>query len=99
MLKFIIITVLFIYVVYKASDFIIRMIDSVTGGRRMKANQRDRSNFGPEYRREQQRRQYRQPQNGEVHIDYIPEDQKKQKGRPSSEDFRGGEYVDYEDIK
>lgn len=93
MLKFIIISVLFIYVVYKASDFIIRMIDSVTGGRRVNPSQRER-NFGPEHRRQQQRR----PQNGNVNIDYIPDDQKK-KQSPSSEDFKGGEYVDYEDIK
>ena len=84
MLKFIIIAILFIYVVYKASDFILRMIDSVTGGRRVKSNQRNH-NFGPEYRR-QQRRQYRKPQNGNVNVDYIPEDQKKKKG-PTNEDF------------
>ena len=96
MLKFIIISVLFIYVVYKASDFIIRAIDSVTGGRRVKSNQRD-PNFGPEHRR-QQRRQYRQSQNGNVNVDYIPDDQKKKKG-PTTEDFKGGDYVDYEELK
>ncbi|MEQ9438318.1 MAG: DUF4834 family protein [Cyclobacteriaceae bacterium] len=98
MLKFIIISILFIYVVFKASDFILRMIDSVTGGGRMKAKQRER-NFGPEHRRQQQQqRKYRQPQNGNVNIDYIPEDEKKKQRHPT-EDFKGGEYVDYEDLK
>lgn len=97
MLKFIIISVLFIYVVYKASDFILRMVDSVTGGRRMKSNQRNR-NFGPEYRRQQQQRQPRRPE-GDINIDYIPEDEKKKENTRSSEDYKGGEYVDYEELK
>ena len=94
MLKFIIISVLFIYVVYKASDFILRMVDSVTGGGRVKNNQRNR-NFGPEYRRQQQ--QSRRPE-GDINIDYVPKDQK-QKAQRSSEDYQGGEYVDYEELK
>ncbi|GEM_PF-317304 len=96
MLKFIIISVLFIYVVYKASDFILRMIDGITGGgRRMKnTNQRGRS-FGPEHRR-QQHRNHHHPK-GDVNIDYVPEDQTKNKN--PSEGFKGGEYVDYEDVK
>ena len=95
MLKFIIISVLFIYVVYKASDFILRMIDSVTGGgRRMNDPKRRGRNFGPEHRRQQQS-QRRQP-DGKVNVDYVPEDQKKQ--RPS-QGFKGGDYVDYEEVK
>ncbi|MEM6844820.1 MAG: DUF4834 family protein [Bacteroidota bacterium] len=97
MLKFIIITVLFIYVVYKASDFILRMIDSITGGgRRVNNTNRQKRNFGPEYRRQQKQGRSRQP-NGDVNIDYIPEDQKKK--QRSSQDFKGGDYVDYEEIK
>lgn len=98
MLKFIIISVLFIYVVYKASDFILRMLDSVTGRNRMKSSSQRERNFGPEHRRQQQRSNYQQPQNGNVNIDYIPEDDKKKQRHPT-EDFKGGEYVDYEDLK
>ena len=96
MLKFIIIAAIFIYVVYKASDFILRMIDGITGGgRRVNSKQRGYS-FGPESRRQQQRSRYQRPK-GDVNIDYVPEDQKK-KGR-SSQDFKGGDYVDYEEVK
>ena len=98
MLKFIIISILFIYVVYKASDFILRMLDSVTGRNRMKSSSRRERNFGPEHRR-QQRSNYRQPKNGNVNIDYIPEDEKNKKQRHPTEDFRGGDYVDYEELK
>ncbi|WKN45710.1 DUF4834 family protein [Tunicatimonas pelagia] len=97
MLKFIIIAVLFIYVVYKASDFVLRMIDSVTGGGRRVNNTNGRGrSFGPEHRRQQQSR-YRQSKNGNVNIDYVPKEQTKK--RSASEGFKGGDYVDYEDVK
>ncbi|MGB3585584.1 MAG: DUF4834 family protein [Tunicatimonas sp.] len=96
MLKFIIISVLFIYVVYKASDFILRMLDGITGGgRRVKNTDRRGRSFGPEHRRQQQQNRYHQSK-GDVNIDYVPEDQDK---KNPSEGFKGGEYVDYEDVK
>ena len=33
---------------------------------------------------------------GKVNIDYVPEDNKT---KPNNSDFKGGEYVDYEEVK
>ena len=44
-----------------------------------------------------QRQQYKKPSDGNVNIDYIP---KGSKGKtPDKHDFKGGDYVDYEDVK
>lgn len=42
----------------------------------------------------QQRYQRRTPGDGNVNVDYIPKKDKK-----SSDSFRGGEYVDYEEVE
>ncbi len=91
MLKFILFTIIFIYVVFKVSGFILKIVDTLLGRTDGGSNARQR-NFGPEYRRQK----YRQPTNGNVHIDYIPEEDKK---GTAPKDFRGGEYVDYEEVK
>lgn len=90
MLKFILFTILFIYVAYKVSGFVLKIFDTLLG-RTGDVDSR-RRNSGPEYRRQK----YRQPTNGNVNIDYIPEDDKKAR---ESKNFKGGEYVDYEEIK
>lgn len=45
--------------------------------------------------REQERAQKQAQSNGEIHVDYVP---KKYKER-SEKDIKGGEYVDYEEVK
>lgn len=89
MLKLILFTILFIYIAYKVSGFILKIYDTLLGRRDI--NNRSR-NFGPESRRQK----HRQPANGNVNIDYIPEEDKKER---ASRDFKGGEYVDYEEVK
>lgn len=42
--------------------------------------------------RAQETRQTRKPKNGNVNVDYIPGKEKDNKG------FKGGEYVDYEEL-
>lgn len=91
MLKFIIITVIFIYVVFKVSGFILKIFDTLLGRTDSGTGAQSRK-FGPEHRRQK----YRQPANGNVNIEYIPEEDKKER---ASKDFRGGEYVDYEEVK
>ena len=46
-----------------------------------------------QYSNQQQQRQQR-PSNGNVNVDYVPKDDKK-----SKENFKGGEYVDFEEVK
>lgn len=43
---------------------------------------------------QQQRTQTRKPAEGSVHIDYTPNDKEK-----STKDFKGGDYVDFEEVK
>ncbi len=92
MFKFILFAILFIYVAYKVSGFILKVFDTMLG--RNPADDARQRNFGPEYRRQK----YRQPKNGNVNIDYIPEEEDDQKPRPSK-GFKGGDYVDYEELK
>lgn len=39
----------------------------------------------------------RRKRKGGVHVDFIPEEE--QKDRRSSQNYKGGEYVDFEDVK
>lgn len=91
MLKFIIITIIFIYVLFKVSGFILKIFDTLLG--RTGSGAGRRRNFGSEHRR----KKYRQPANGNVNIDYIPEEEDKK--AQFKKNFRGGEYVDYEETK
>ena len=43
---------------------------------------------------QQQRAQTRKSTDGNVHIDYAPK-----KGEKSSKNFKGGDYVDFEEVK
>lgn len=52
------------------------------------ANQRNFNGGG-------QQRQKQAPRDGNVNIDYAPKDQKTKK---SSDNFKGGDYVDYEEV-
>lgn len=56
---------------------------------------RDQGNFSGKRPGNQSSRQ-RKPKDGNVSIDYIPEDKKKKK---SSKNFEGGEYIDYEEVE
>ncbi|WP_215225955.1 DUF4834 family protein [Echinicola shivajiensis] len=46
-------------------------------------------------REEQRARQRATKDNGEIHVDYVPKEYQKR----SKKDIRGGEYVDYEEVK
>ncbi|MDQ3289984.1 MAG: DUF4834 domain-containing protein [Bacteroidota bacterium] len=52
--------------------------------------------FGqPPFQQEPFQQQHR-AQEGKVNIDYVPNENK---AKPTSGDFKGGEYVDYEEVK
>ncbi len=95
MLKFLLITILFIYIVYKASNFVLKIFFPIAHARRMQQEYARKNQFGPKYRREQQQRRQHAP-DGRIHVDHIPPEDKKAR---STQDFKGGEYVDYEEVK
>lgn len=74
---------LILYLLWRVFGFVFRALFVVMGKRMF-----ERAN-----ERQQQYRQTRNP-DGSVRIDHIPPKDKKEQA-----DFRGGEYVDYEEIK
>ena len=98
MLKFLLICIIFIYVVYKASNFVLKLLFPIQHARRMQAEFARKNGFGPKHRREQayRRSQSQRAPDGRIHVDYVPQEEKKER---STQDFKGGEYVDYEEVK
>jgi hypothetical protein len=86
MLKFLIIMALVIYLIYKVMQFFFKIF--ILGATGQEA-------YKKQYQRQQSNHQHK-PKDGNVSIDYVPQDQRK-KGNPS--DFGGGDYVDYEEVK
>lgn len=85
MLKFILIFFLFFWIVFKLGGFFMRVFLGKV------ANDARQNHAG-----QSQYQQHRQPADGNVHIDYIP---KKEAGKnKKGGDFRGGDYVDYEEV-
>ena len=88
----------FIYLLFRVVNFFFKVMYTVSGAKKQQANfnrnqQRQRQNgYGP------QSRKYKQPSDGNVNIDYIPEDDKEKNGK-GPRNFKGGEYVDYEELK
>lgn len=87
MLKFLIIMTLVIYLIYKVVQFLFKVFILGATGQ-------------DTYRRQQYQRQQQNhrttPRDGNVSIDFTPKDQSK-KGQ--TDGYRGGEYVDYEEVK
>ena len=86
MLKFLIVMVLVIYLIYKVAQFLLKVLIIGAGGQ---AAYKQRQ----EYRKYQSTHQH--DKKGNVSIDYIPENGK----QAGSQNFKGGEYVDYEEVK
>ena len=79
MFKFLLIAFLFFFVLFKVGGFFLRLL---LGG------------FSTDRNHQTSTHSTRKPKDGNVHIDHIPNDNKKKSG-----DFKGGEYVDYEEVK
>ncbi len=88
MLKFLLILILFFYVFYKVGGFIMKAL-YFGSGRQFQQRQ--------QYQQQYQRGKTTYARNGEVKVDYVPDEEIKK--RKSSNTNRGGEYVDYEEVK
>ncbi|WP_114782196.1 DUF4834 family protein [Botryobacter ruber] len=91
MIKFIFVTILIIFFIRLVAPFLLRWLLQAF----VKKSIRNGTFF---YGNTQQQRSQQEPRNGRakadgnVRIDYIPE-------QPDKKGFDGGEYVDYEEIK
>lgn len=85
----------FIYLLFRIVSFFFKVMRVVSGAKQQQTNfgrqNGQRKSYGP------QSRKYKQPADGNVNIDYIPEEDKKNGKGPRN--FKGGEYVDYEEVK
>lgn len=84
MFRFLLIAFLVGWLFFKVFSFFIRVF---VGGAGQKAYQNQQRQYN---------HQNSQRRTGDVHIDYIPQKEEKEKQR---KDFKGGEYVDYEEVK
>ncbi len=79
MLKFLAILFIVSYLTYKVGGYLIRALYITLG------HDPSQRNF---------HRKSKASADGNINIDYVPQDKKR-----SKKDFKGGEYVDYEDVK
>lgn len=93
-MKFFLIFLIVIFVVYKLSGFFMRILFTTLGNSA-------RESFGsqqPKGERNTYGKKQQKPMGGNVNIDYVPEEKKK-RPKKSAPKFKGGEYVDYEEIR
>lgn len=84
MIKFLLILFLVFYLLWKVGGFLFRNILVKSFIKHQQGN----------FQQSQQQKQYRKPPNSNVNVEFIPPENKV-KGKT----FKGGEYVDYEEIK
>lgn len=82
-MKVIIISLILFFIVFKLINFAFRLLGV---GKVQNQQQRYQRHARPSSQR---------PADGNVNVDYIPNDKKAHHNR----NFNGGEYVDYEDVK
>jgi hypothetical protein len=87
MLKFLLISILCFYVFYKVSGYFFRFLFYVLGNRAQ-------HNINKTFEQQQRASKKAKPADGNVEIDYVPNS-----GKGNKNDFKGGEYVDYEEVK
>lgn len=83
MLKFLIITFLIGYLIFKLLGFAFKSV--------LKSSA---SSYGQQQSSRQNQYEGRKPNDGNVNIDYVPK-----KDQRDKKNFKGGEYVDFEEIK
>jgi len=81
--KFIIISFIVLYIIFKLSGYIIRALFFV-------ASKQMENQYKQQAGQQQKKTTYR---NGEIHIDYPSEKSAQKKN------FKGGDYVDFEEVK
>ena len=86
MLKFLLILFLIGYVLFKFSGFIVKFLFANAYKQQQQFQRNQRSNTTGHSKR---------PADGNVNIDYVPKGSEKPGSKPG---FKGGEYVDYEEV-
>jgi len=86
MIKFLLITFLVCYLIYKLGGFLLKAF-FISVGKKMQGSQ--------SFQQSRTGYQHRRTTNGDVDIDYVPKNGNSKK--PG--EFKGGEYVDYEEVK
>lgn len=86
MLKFLLISFLIFFIVYKLLKFFFKLFLVKSAAQFQQRQYQSSQNY-------QQR--YQKPREGNINIDYIP----KQKKEREEKSFKGGEYIDYEEVK
>ncbi len=84
LLKFLIIFFLIVYLLSKVGGLLARLF--IGNLAKQNRNQTYQYNSNP---------RDRQPKDGNVNIDFVPDG----KTKKTSKDFKGGDYIDYEEIK
>lgn len=79
-------------------NFFFKVMYTVSGAKKQANFNRQRQGRPRQNGHGPQSRRYKQPNDGNVNIEYIPEDEKKHHGK-GPRNFKGGEYVDYEEVK
>ena len=85
LLKFLLIFFLVLWLISRVGGFLIRMFLGNL------AKQNKSQTFTYSYRKDDSRKT---PKDGNVNIDYIPKE-----GQKKDDDYQGGDYVDYEEVK
>lgn len=83
MLKFLVITFLIGYLIFKLIGFAFRSVLRSSA-----------SSYGQQQSNQQSNYSGKKPSDGNVNIDYVPK-----KDQRDKKNFKGGEYVDFEEIK
>jgi hypothetical protein len=86
MIKFLIITFLILYLVFKFGGFLLRIFFN-TLGNRVHQKFADQNSNGSTYTKTK-------PRGSNVEVEYAANN-----GQHSKPEFKGGEYVDYEEVK
>lgn len=87
MIKFLLILILFFYALYKIGGFLFRMLFQ-------SVQQQHRQQYQGHQNGHYQQSHTRRAPDSNLNIDHIPEkDKEKRRG-----DFKGGDYVDYEEV-
>lgn len=95
MLKFLLITILIFYLIYKVGGFFFRMLFTSAFQQQQRHYQEARQNAHKNQNGYNQKQSAKNPPNSNVRVDYVPA----QEERNDKKDFKGGQYVDYEEVK
>lgn len=91
LLKFILGAIIVIYLIRKVGGYFLRLFL----GKQVEAFQEQQKQQFSQFQQQQTRQQH-QAREGEIHVDFVPNDKTSSN---KSTNFDGGEYIDYEEVK